>query len=64
MQKYIEVTNCGGLKIKNVTIKIDSIVSIQKPISEDVGCIIETEASKIPVTESYDIVRNMIGANL
>lgn len=61
--KFIELTCAGGLELDKVTFRVDHIVAVQKPKKDTFSCIVETVISKLPVKESYDEVRNMIGVN-
>ena len=55
-KEYLELTYNGGLKIEKLRVKISSIISIQKPCKEGIGCIIQLMGEKYPVKETYEEV--------
>ena len=58
---YIEFQYSGGLKLEKITISKNSIVSIQKPVSEKHGCIISlANGEKYPLKESYENVISIL----
>jgi hypothetical protein len=58
---YIEFQYSGGLKLERVSVGKDAIISVQKTISGNYGCIISlSNGEKYPVKESYENVISML----
>lgn len=58
---YIEFQYSGGLKLEKITVNKNSIISIQKPVSEKHGCIISlSNGEKYPLKESYENVISIL----
>lgn len=58
---FIEVTNAGSLKIQKISIRKSAIITVAKPESGDIGCIIQLDGEKYPIKESYDLILRMLG---
>lgn len=59
--KHLEFQYSGGLKLEKILVRKDAIISVQKTISGNYGCIISlSNGEKHPVGESYENVVSML----
>lgn len=55
--KFLKLTNGGSLRIAELWIRKDSVVTVQRPMEGKFGCIVTTaNGEKYPLKETYDEV--------
>lgn len=58
--EFIELTYAGDLQLEKVLLKVASISALQKPKSNEFGCIVKLLSQTYPVKESYDELKKLL----